>query len=98
MSITENLKGITVRCEKVKSRGIEYVYELTLDEARKPEMGAMTLYSISVRMSDGENIISEARAQDLFTDLGKASAFFDKLVRNLATPINLAYVVEDERR
>ena len=35
-------------------------------------------------------------ANDLFSDLSRASGFFDKIVDNLATPIDLAYIVEDE--
>ena len=37
-----------------------------------------------------------AKTRELFSEGNKAKAFFDKLVRNLATPIDLAYIVEDE--
>ena len=39
---------------------------------------------------------SHGRTTELFSDLKKAVRFFEKLVANLATPIDLAYIVEDE--
>ena len=38
----------------------------------------------------------QADARDIFSDKEDAEAFFDKIVRNLATPIDLAYILEDE--
>ena len=36
--------------------------------------------------------------EELMADMDKALSFYDKIVKNLATPIDLAYVVEDEMR
>jgi hypothetical protein len=47
-------------------------------------------------MTDKNGRASRARASDLFSKLNEANAFFDKMVRNLATPIDLQYVIEDE--
>ena len=47
-------------------------------------------------ISDPEGDTTSAETRELFADIGKAVSFFDKLVRNLATPIDLAYIVEDE--
>ena len=39
---------------------------------------------------------TEAVAKDVFADIGKAVVFFDKIVQNKATPLNLYYIIEDE--
>ena len=54
------------------------------------------LYSISVRMTDSRGNETSASSNDIFADAGKAIIFFDKLVTGLCTPIDLAYIVEDE--
>ena len=76
----------------------EYVYSYQLIERRGRGMAdfGMRLYSISVSMQDGNGNIKRGEAKDVFSSKRKATIFFDKIVRNLATPIDLRYVVEDE--
>ena len=40
--------------------------------------------------------VRKSEAKDVFSSKRKAIEFFDKIVRNLATPIDLKYVIEDE--
>ncbi len=47
-------------------------------------------------MIDGEGKERVASATDVFVNEECALSFFEKIVRNLATPIDLAYVIEDE--
>lgn len=91
-------------CDKVVTReeraadGCLYTYELTMRQGERTVDWRLPLYSVKVKMTDAEGKSSQREARDLFTCPKRARAFFDKLVRNLATPIDLGYVVEDEIR
>ena len=83
--------------ETREADGIIYTYTLILHEDIRLTSIGIPLYSISVEMTNlktGKH--TSAQTRELFADESKAKAFFDKLVRNLATPIDLAYIVEDE--
>ena len=71
-----------------------------LDDERREGEGVadfrLPLYSIRVDMTDKHGNRRQANARDVFSNIDKAAEFFDKLVRNLATPIDLAYILEDE--
>ncbi len=73
-----------------------YTYELILREGMNTADWQMPLYSVRVSMIDKNGNSSQREARDLFRDRDKAISFFDMLVRNLATPIDLDYAVEDE--
>ena len=73
-----------------------YTYELILREGDATACWRMPLYSIRVKMRDTLGVCRTADAKDIFSDGVKAVSFFEKLVKNLATPIDLAYIVEDE--
>ena len=88
---------ISIRTEVRESEGFEYRYELTEKKDFYVASYGIPLYSISVRMKKiGSQKSTEGKAENLFSDLKKAMRFFEKLVRNLATPIDLSYIVEDE--
>lgn len=80
----------------VESGGYVYTYTLIKRESRRISSFRIPLYSIKIELSNPAGEKTEALSHDLFSDLGKAIVFYDRLVRNLATPIDLAYVVEDE--
>ncbi len=84
--------------EERKSEGYLYTYELTVREGERTADWRLPLYSVKIKMTDNEGKSSQREARDLFTCPKRAREFFDKLVRNLATPIDLGYVVEDEVR
>ena len=90
-------KRSTVRTEVREVDGIEYRYELSSKENTSVAGYGIPLYSVDVVMEfkdSGKR--SHGRTSELFSDFKKAVRFFEKLVANLATPIDLAYIVEDE--
>ena len=74
-----------------------YEYELIMRESRRTASWRIPLYSVFVCLTDSEGEESQARLDDIFADAGQALLFYDKLVRNLATPIDLKYAFEDEK-
>lgn len=95
MESTKNEIGEIIRREVRAADGYEYVYELIMNESRQLVSFKLPLYSISVRMSrDGESL-TYAKADEIFSNEEKAISFFNRIVENLATPIDLAYVLED---
>ncbi len=84
--------------EERASEGRLYTYELTMRRGERTADWQLPLYSIKIKMTDKDGRSSQREARDLFTCGERAREFFDKLVNNLATPIDLGYVVEDEIR
>lgn len=80
------------RCED----GYSYTYELLLRRGMRTAEFGLPLYSIKISMTDPCGNTSQREATDVFANFEQATTFFDRLVRNLATPIDLGYVVEDE--
>ena len=86
----------TIRREDHEDCGNKYTYELTLREADEVAAFRLPLYSIKISMTDTDGNQREANARDIFSNGAKAESFFNKIVRNLATPIDLVYILEDE--
>ena len=96
MSIS-NRGEVCIAEEKRMLDGIIYTYRLLLNDKLKYSSFGLPLYSIEVEMEDVKcGGVTSARSGEIFSEEEKAVCFFDKLVRNLATPIDLAYIVEDE--
>ena len=96
MRLKELTSDIIIRKEDITKDGSRYIYTMTAkDNNIVPGLGIM-LYSIRIEMTDEFGITTSAEIRDIFSNLAKAEAFFEKLVRNLATPMNLIYVLEDE--
>ena len=87
-----------IRKEERREGDILYTYELILREGVRTVDFGLPLYSIKIAMTDGDGYHSQREATDVFADGGRAVEFFERLVRNLATPIDLGYVIEDEVR
>ena len=84
-----------IRQDRKTEDGIVYEYCLPASESSKVASFQLPLYSITIRMTkDGET--TESSVKDIFSDIGKAGVFYDKLVENLATPIDLPYILEDK--
>lgn len=94
----QNICDTVIRREIREAEGFRYTYELILREGDKTADWGLTLYSVKISMVDEKGETSEREARDLFTSQDQALEFYNKLVRNLATPLNLGYVVEDELR
>ena len=93
-----NNKSIEKIIRKETRQSDEYTYTYELIERRGKSLAdfGMRLYSITVLMKDERGQVRRGEAKDIFACKRKAGLFFDKIVRNLATPIDLIYVVEDE--
>ncbi len=86
----------TIRTEERQKDGIGYRYELVMRESTKLVSYGIPLYTVLVKMTHENGETTCADAKELFADPGKAIVFFEKLVDNLATPIDLPYIIEDE--
>ena len=94
--MAKSLLEKVVKREERADGGFIYTYELILREGMRTADWRLPLYSIKVSMTDGAGRRTHREATDVFTNKEKAFGLFEKLVRNLATPIDLGYVVEDE--
>ncbi|MBQ7363581.1 MAG: hypothetical protein IJW48_03910 [Clostridia bacterium] len=87
-----------VKSTTVERDGALFCYSLIKKSSGHVSSFGIPLYSIQIELTDSEGRKTEACAGDVFVDIGKALVFFDRMVKNLATPIDLAYVIEDELR
>ena len=85
-----------IRREESQSDGYVYYYELIERKGRCMADFGMRLYSIKVTMTDMDGKSRQSEARDVFSSKRKALAFYEKIAKNLATPIDLKYVIEDE--
>ena len=84
-----------VKEEYRHSKGFEYKYCLTVKKSSKVASYNLPLYSIKVEMTaDGKH--TEHELTDIFADAGKAITFFDEMVENLVTPLDLPFILEDK--
>ncbi len=87
-------KNELIKHELIKDGDTVYEYYLTESESTHVASFRLPLYSIEVKMIfDGKE--DNLRLCDCFANRDKAERFFDKLVKNLATPYDLIYVFED---
>lgn len=94
--MSKSILGTVIKNESVVRDGATYSYALIMSESNKVASYKIPLYSVSIEMTDEEGKKTNAHSPDLFADVGKALVFFRKLVDNLATPLNLPYILEDE--
>ncbi|MBQ2876779.1 MAG: hypothetical protein IJE25_07200 [Clostridia bacterium] len=85
-----------VKRDEITDGGINYVYELSVSENKNQASFRLPLYSVCVYMTEPDGTESSSRLDDVFYDAGQALLFYDKVVKNLATPIDLSYILEDE--
>ena len=85
-----------IRTEVREDDGYQYNYQLMMRKSNSVASWRMPLYSIRVNMTDTFGNEGTADLTDVFSDADKALCFFEKIVKNLATPIDLDYILEDE--
>ena len=73
-----------------------YNYELTMRKGNETATFRIPLYSITVKLTDVYGNESQNSLTDAFSDAAKALKFYEKIVDHLVTPIDLAYIIEDE--
>ena len=95
MNITKEKRAI-VRSEIRREDGIEYEYTLTVSESDKTASFRLPLYSIRVAMTTADGQRREAELKDAIRSPRTAFSFFNRIVDNLATPIDLPFVYDDE--
>lgn len=81
-----------IRTEVREVDGYRYTYTLMFCE----DMNA-TEYGIRIHLSTPEGEETAATCKDGLVDGGRALLFFRMLIRELVTPIDLPYVLEDMR-
>ncbi len=86
----------TVKSETRVKDGAIYKYSLLVTESSDFASYKQRVYSFAIEMTDAEGHKTDAVSGGLFADVGKALLFFRKLISGLATPMNLAYIIEDE--
>ncbi len=96
MRSKEKIKTSVIRNDSVINEGYEYNYCLYAKESNNVASYRMPLYSIHIELKTPEGDITERCAKDCFADIGKALVFYDRIVKNLITPMNLPYFMEDE--
>ena len=85
-----------IRKDVKEADGAKYTYTLIMSESNKVASFKIPLYSVEIEMVDSDGNMTSARTRELFADVGKAISFYKKLCENLATPLNLPYILEDE--
>ena len=95
MNRTEERRSC-VRCEHRNADGIEYEYILSVRESERLASFRLPLYSVRVVMTDANGERRDAELTDAFLSPTAAFSFFNRIVDNLATPIDLPFVFEDE--
>ena len=96
VKMREKITETIIKTEERVCDGISYKYVLKKRESRRVASYKMPLYSVEVEMKSSDGRINSKNSSDLFSDIGKAVVFFEMLVDNLATPIDLPYILEDE--
>lgn len=89
--------GNIIRREERRDEFNYYTYELSVRSGTDTANFRLPLYSIRIGMTDAHGNERERCVQDAFASLDAAVRFYEKLVKNLATPIDLPFVLEDER-
>lgn len=87
-----------IRCETRVDGEDTYVYRLIMKESVSLASYRITLYSVSVEFYGSDGQRTEGEIRDAFADPGRAILFFEMLVNNLATPIDLPYILEDSMK
>ena len=85
-----------IRSDTAEDGENSYRYTLIMRESARVASYKLPLYSIAIEMTRGDETVSYAETNEMFADVGKALAFYNKMVKFLATPIDLPYIVEDE--
>ena len=92
----ERTTDTVIRTDSVRDRDICYRYELIMKEGEGVANWRIPLYTVRVYMTDQHGVTTMGDVKDIFADAGKAIIFYEKIVRNLATPIDLVYILEDD--
>ena len=96
MKIKKKAQGKLIRVEERHDEGRLYEYTLTVRVSEEVASYKLPLYSLCIDFTDEYGVKTSSAVENAFADLEAALKFFDILVENLATPIDLPYILEDE--
>ena len=85
-----------IRSDEVSTNEAIYKYSLRVSESPRVASYKLPLYSIAIEMTRADGLHTAAHTGEIFADAGRATAFYERMVEKLATPIGLPYIVEDE--
>ena len=74
----------------------KYSYNLTVSESEHVASYGIPLYSVKIEEYDEGGLVNGAVVKEMFVDPGRALAFYDNLVRRLAGPVDLSYILEED--
>ena len=87
---------VIIRKDTREEEGYKYSYSLIMHESRATASFGIPLYSIKAELTTPDGEESAMEIGDVFADAGRAIVFYEKALKNLATPIDLTYMLEDE--
>ncbi len=90
------IKENVIKQETISTDDATYTYTLRMRESNRVASYKLPLYSVDIEMTDKEGVHTDASTKDIFSDVGKALVFFRRMADNLATPLNLPYILSDE--
>ena len=96
MKTAKTKHSTLLRKETKHDSGKKYEYYLYVKESARVASFGLPLYSVSVSLTDEGGESTNFYASDIFSDGERALLFFERLIENLATPLNLPYIIEDE--
>ena len=84
-----------IRTDERTENGNVYRYELVMRCGDGVACWRIPLYSVRVRLTLADGTTTDAALKDVFADAGRAILFYERMLNNLATPVDLAYILED---
>ncbi len=96
MGKRDKMTTTVIREDTVRTDEAIYKYALYCDSSNRVASYRLPLYSVGIEMTMSDGKHTQAKTGEIFADVGKAVVFYERMVENLATPIGLAYILEDE--
>ena len=89
------INGELIRRDEKSDEFNKYSYELLVRRGNEVANFRLPLYSVRVSMTDAYGNRTVKGLADAFADENRAISFYELAVKNLATPLNLPFILED---
>ena len=96
MKNTTDNEAVLIKCERRECELGTLEYKIHMTPGRMIANYNLELYSISITLTDENGKESFSEVREIFASYRSAERFLRMLSENLATPIELIYIVEDE--
>ncbi len=90
------VEEMIIKEKQINTEDGKYIYTIKSSIGLGTASYGIRLYTITIEFIRADGARSYAEAKEYFSNKEKAYSFFDRLVKYLATPINLPYILEDE--